>query len=185
MYASNELRNGHMIEISGELIKVLEYHHNKTARGGAVIKLKIKNVNTDAITDYTCRPGEKFKKADVENKKALYQYADDENYYFMDNDTFEQLAIPVRHLAQESKYLIENEEVFMQLWKGQPVSIQLPVSVELEVEQTEPGIKGDSVTTSMKPAKMNTGAKVNVPLFINIGDKIKVDTRTNEYLERV
>ena len=184
MYQSNELRNGHMIELNGDLLKVLEYHHNKTGRGGAVIKIKTKNVNIGAITEYTCRPGEKFKKADVENVKATYSYKDDDNYYFMNTVTYETVSIPVGAIEYEAKFLIENEEVFLLVWNANPVSVQLNPSVFLEVTETEPGVKGDTVTTSLKPAVLETGLKTNVPLFINVGDKIKVDTRSGEYLER-
>lgn len=185
MLDANELRNGHMIELEGQLVKVLAYHHNKTGRGGAVIKVKIKNVNSGATTEYTCRPGEKFREADVENKKVMYQYKDDDFYYFMEKDTFEQIQIPADHLEEEAKYLVENEEVYIQFWNGNPVSVQLPPSVVLAIAKTEPGVKGDSVTTSLKPAFMTTGLRVNVPLFVNEGEKIRVDTRTGEYIERM
>ncbi len=184
MLPANDLRNGHVIELEGSTVVVLNYHHQKTGRGGAVIKVKIKDIKTGAITEYTCRPGDKFKEANVDKKKALYQYDDGDSYYFMENDTFDQVAIPADQMEEEAKYLVENTEVFIEFLDGNPIAVELPKSVVLEVADTTPGIRNATATSSLKPATLVTGAKVNVPEFINSGEKIKVDTRTGEYLER-
>jgi elongation factor P len=185
MKSSNEVRSGDLIEIDGNLVSVLNYHHNKTGRGGAVIKLKIKNLNNNSITEYTCRPGEKFKEADVEKIRSQFQYQDGDMSFFMDMNTYEQIAIHQDDLGDASDYLAEDVEVFISFWNSAPVSVQLPPSVDLKVAETEPGVKGDTVSGATKPAKMETGITINVPLFVEEGEVIKVDTRNGEYLERV
>lgn len=185
MKSSNEVRSGDLIEIDGNLVSVLNYHHNKTGRGGAVIKLKIKNLNNNSITEYTCRPGEKFKEADVEKIRSQYQYQDDEMYYFMDTNTYEQIPIHKEDLGDVIDYLVEDVEVFISFWNSAPVAVQLPPSVDMKVAETEPGVKGDTVSGATKTAKMETGITINVPLFIEQDEIIKIDTRNGEYLERV
>jgi len=185
MKSSNEVRSGDLIEIDGNLVSVLNYHHNKTGRGGAVIKLKIKNLGNNSITEYTCRPGEKFKEADVEKIKSQYQYQDGEMNFFMNMNTYEQISIHSDDLGEASDYLVEDVEVFISFWNSTPVGVQLPAAVDLKVAATEPGVKGDTVSGATKPAKMETGININVPLFVEEGKVIKVDTRTGDYLERV
>ncbi len=185
MKASNDVRSGDLIEIDGDLVSVLNYHHNKTARGSAVIKLKIKNLTNNSITEHTCRPGEKFKEAEVERIKAQYQYADGEMYYFMDTNSYEQIAVHESSLEGVLDYLVEDVEVFISYWNEAPVAVQLPPSIEMKVAETEPGVKGDTVSGATKPAIMETGITINVPLFIEEGETVKIDTRNGAYLERV
>jgi elongation factor P len=185
MLSASELRAGHIVEIDGNTYMVLKYHHNKTGRGGAVIKVKIKNIHNGAITEYTCRPGDKYKQPSLENRKAVYQYNDGEMYYFMENDTFEQVSINADNLEYEKQFLIENEEVFITYLESKPLNIQLPQNVVLKIVETEPVVKGSTVTAQLKPAILETGLKINVPGFVEEGTKIKVDTRTEEYIERV
>jgi len=185
MKSSNEVRAGDLIEIDGNLVSVLNYHHNKTGRGGAVIKLKIKNLNNNSITEYTCRPGEKFKEAEVEKIRSQYQYQDGDMFYFMDTNNYEQIPVHQDDLGEAVNYLAEDVEVFISFWNSSPVAVQLPPSVDLKVTETEPGVKGDTVSGATKPAKMETGITINVPLFVEEGEIIKVDTRNGDYLERV
>ena len=185
MKASNDVRSGDLIEIDGDLVSVLNYHHNKTARGSAVIKLKIKNLTNSSITEHTCRPGEKFKEADVERIKAQYQYADGETHFFMDTNSYEQIEVHQQALADVLDFLVEDVEVFISYWNEAPVAVQLPPSIEKKLQQTEPGVKGDTVSGATKPATMETGITINVPLFIEEGEVIKVDTKNSAYMERV
>jgi len=180
-----ELRKGINIELDGQLLGVIEYEHIKMGRGGAVVRLKLRNLRTGAIFERTFPASEKFRRAYLERRSVQYTYNDDHLYHFMDTETFEDVTLSTEQLGDEVSYLKENIVVDLLTYNGEPISIELPVTVELQVTQTEPGFRGDTATGGTKPAIVETGLKVNVPLFVDEGDVIRVDTRTGEYIERV
>jgi len=149
------------------------------------VRTKLKNVRTGAVVDKTFRAGEKFDLAHLEHKKMQYLYNDDAGWHFMDNDSYEQLALAKEQLGDVMKYVKENMDVDMLLYQGAPIGMEPPMHVELEVTQAEPGVKGDTATGGTKPATLETGAVIQVPLFVNIGDRVKIDTRTDTYITRV
>lgn len=173
------------IELDNELWTVLEWQHNKTGRGGAITRLKLRNLRSGANVERTFPASEKFRRVFLDHSKAQYLYEEDGLYYFMDSETFEQFALGPELLGDAPNYLKDGMEVEVSRYQDQPISVELPVTVDLEVTQTDPGFKGDTATGGSKPAILETGMKVNVPLFVNIGDRIRVDTRSGEYLERV
>jgi len=185
MIDTSEFRNGLVIEVDNEIYKVLWFQHHKPGKGGAIMRTKLQNIRSGAIIERTFKSGEKFREIEVERRKKQYIYNDTENYYFMDMVTFDQIHLKKEQLGDAVKYLKENMEIEAQYINNEFFGIELPVSVELKVVHTEPGIKGDTVTNVMKPAILETGAEVNVPLFIEVGDTVKIDTRTGEYIERV
>ena len=184
MYNTSDIRKGLKIELNGDPFIIVDFLHVKPGKGGAFVRTKIKNLITGQVLDKTFKVGEKIKRPDLEEKEMQYLYSDDDNFYFMDNETYEQIPISKEKLEYEKNFLKENINVTVLFFKGEPVSIELPNFVVLEVSETEPWIKGDTVSGANKPATMETGYTLNVPLFINIGDKIKIDTRTGEYVER-
>ena len=184
MITTNDLKNGMTLNIDGQLFEVLYFQHVKPGKGGAFVRTKLKNLNTGATIERTFRAGEKVEKAILETKKMQFLYRD-EHYNFMDSETFEQIPIDEEHLGDKKKFLLENMEVTIQFYKGEPINIELPVAIEARVIKAEPGVKGDTVSQSYKPAEIETGAKIMVPLFINKGDIIKIDTRNDEYITRV
>lgn len=185
MISSNEARNGMLIEYNNTLCRVLSYHHNKTGRGGAVIKLKLRNLNNGATTEELFRPGDKFKRVTLETKSMQYLYADDNQYHFMDTATFDQMTIDHDVIEDSLPYLKEEMIIDVQYHKDKPIGVELPLSVELRVADTDPGLRGDTVSGATKPATMETGLVVQVPLFIERDEILKIDTRSGEYLERV
>lgn len=185
MIPVTELRAGKCFKIDSVPFQVLEYKHTKIGRGTANIKLKIKNLKTGAVTEKTFISGAKVEPIETELKMLQYLYRDGNNFYFMDPRTFEQFRLSLKMLAGKEKFLKEEEEVKVLFWEQQPLAIELPTKMIFEVVQTSPGIKGNSVTASFKPATLDNGFVVRVPLFINAGDKVKIDTRTGEYVERV
>lgn len=185
MITVGELRKGINIELDGQLLGVIEYEHIKMGRGGAVVRLKLRNLRTGAIFERTFPASEKFRRAYLERRSVQYTYNDDHLYHFMDTETFEDVTLSTEQLGDEVSYLKENIVVDLLTYNGEPISIELPVTVELQVTQTEPGFRGDTATGGTKPAIVETGLKVNVPLFVDEGDVIRVDTRTGEYIERV
>jgi elongation factor P len=162
----------------------LYFQHVKPGKGGAFVRTKLKDLNTGTIIDKTFRAGEKMEQAILETKKMQYLYKD-EHYNFMDTRTYEQIQLSEKMLEDQKDYLLENMELMVIFYKGKPISLDLPITIETKVIKTEPGIKGDTISSSFKPAVIETGAKVMVPLFINTGDVIKIDTRNGEYLTRV
>ena len=182
--SASELRPGKTIELDGNLVKVLDYTHNKTARGSAVIKIKIKNLDTGSNTERTFRSADKFNEARIESRKMQYLYKDGDVYNFMDNETFDQIEINESLLGDDINYLQENMELDIQVYQDRVLGISLPLSMIFEVTYTEPGMKGDTVNNVTKPATLDTGLIVQVPIFVNVGDKIKVDTRNSSYIER-
>ena len=185
MYSTSDIRKGLRIEIGNEPFSIIDFLHVKPGKGGAFIRTKLKNLKTGSVIDKTFRSGEKLKKADLEEKEMQYLYNDGDSYHFMDNETYEQFSLPANKIEYEKNFLKENTNVKVLFFKGDAISIELPTFVELEVTHTEPGLKGDTASSASKPATLETDYTLNVPLFINIGDILKIDTRTGEYVERV
>jgi len=185
MISVTEMRAGRLFEENGEPYQVLEYKHTKMGRGTANIKLKTKNLITGAVTEKTFISGAKVELVETEVKMLQYLYRENEDYFFMDPQTFEQFNLEAKVLAGKEKFLKEEQTVKILFWREKPLSIELPITMVFTVTQAPPGIKGDSVNASFKPATLDNGLEVKVPLFVNVGDKIKVDTRTGEYVERV
>ncbi|MCL2354963.1 MAG: elongation factor P [Oscillospiraceae bacterium] len=186
MYMAGELRNGVTFEMDNTAYRVIEFQHVKPGKGPAFVRTKIKNVITGATLEKTFNTSERFPGAQIEKKDVQYLYNDGELYYFMDNQTYEQTPLNKEDLGDTLKYLKENMDVKILLFKEKIFAIEPPMFVELEVTYTEPGFAGNTAGGGqIKPAELETGHKINVPLFINIGDVIKIDTRTDEYMERI
>jgi len=185
MISAGDFRNGVTFELDGEVMQVVEFQHVKPGKGAAFVRTKMKNVITGAVTERSFNPSEKFENAFVERKEMEYLYNDGDIYYFMDGETYEQTPINKGVLGDNFKFVKENMVCKIVSYKGNVFSVEPPLFVELEVSETEPGVKGDTATNVTKPATLETGATIKVPLFINEGDVIKIDTRTSEYLQRV
>lgn len=185
MISANELRSGITFEVDGELFVVISYQHIKPGKGSPFVRVKMKSLETQNIVERTFRPEDKFKKAFLERKPMQYLYKEGDNFVFMDLETYEQLYLSADDIGDNANFLKDNLEIQVVFYKNKPVSVELPNFVELEVIETEPGVKGDTATSAMKSAVVETGYKLQVPLFVNQGDVIRVDTRTGEYLERV
>ena len=185
MINAGELRPGNTVERQGELLQVLEFAHNKQGRGTAIVRAKFKNLQTGAVTEETFRPEEKFGRARVERSEAQYLYQDGDDYVVMDTSTFDQFPLTPEQLGESLRFLKENDTLFLLTYDGKVLGIELPTSVELTVTQTDPGFKGDTANAAFKPATVETGLVVDVPLFVNEGERIRVDTRTAKYVERV
>jgi elongation factor P len=181
----NSLRKGTTFTQDNELYKVLDYSHNKTARGSATIRVKVVNLRSGTITDKTFNGGERVEDIRLEHVEAQYLYNDGDLYYFMDTETYEQPAINKERLEEIIPYLTENMMVKISSYEGEPIDIEIPLAVELEVVETEPGFAGDTAQGATKPATVSTGLVVQTPLFVNEGDVIRIDTRTGEYITRV
>ena len=184
MISTSDFKNGLTIIYDNTLYKILYFQHVKPGKGGAFVRTKLKNLDSGATIDKTFRAGEKMERAILETKKMQFLYKDD-YYNFMDMESYEQIQLSEEQVSGEKDYFLENMELSVVYHDGRPISIELPIFIEAEVLDTEPGIKGDTVGTSFKPAIIQTGGKVLVPLFINNGDKVKIDTRTGEYITRV
>jgi len=180
-----ELRGGAVFKADGQLWQVVTYEHIKMGRGSGTVKLKVRNMKTGSTTEKGFITGARVEEANVERRKSQYLYHDDENYYFMDQESFEQFTIPVAIMAGQEKYLLDGLEVGIIIAEEEPISIELPNSLQYEIVETGPGEKGNTVTNVFKDAKMNNGLMVKVPMFMKQGEKIKVDTRTGAYVERV
>lgn len=180
-----QFKNGITIDIDGTLYQIVDFQHVKPGKGGAFVRTKLKNFKTGAVIDKTFRAGEKVEQAIVNRRPMQYLYNDGSDYVFMDTETYEQISIPASSLEYERKFLKENMNVLVAVHEGQSIGVDLPTAVELEVTQTDPGLKGDTASGGTKPATLETGLVLQVPLFINVGDVVKVDTRTGEYLTRV
>jgi len=181
-----DFRPGMIIVYNGELFKIVSYQHSKMGRAGAVVRTKLKNLLNGKVLENTYRSGEKVEEARVEATTLQYLYNDGDNYYMMDPNTFEQIPISAEIIGDDHHFMLENDELKVLMYQDAPISIELPTAVILEVTYTEPGERGDTAKTNVKkPAKLQTGLEISVPLFINEGDKIKIDTRDGSYLERV
>jgi len=185
MISSGELRKGIIIELDGELYQVLDYHHLKLGRGSAQVRLKLRDMRGGHTIERTFQSTEKFARARLDYRTMQYLYNEGDLYYFMDEENFEQLPLSASQLGDALNYLKEGMSLEVSSYKGELVGVELPITVELKVTQTGPGFKGDTATAGTKPAKLETGLKIQVPLFVNQGDIIKVDTRSGTYLERV
>jgi elongation factor P len=184
MISPNELRNGLVIKLNGDLYTVIQFQHIKPGKGGAFVRTKLKNLKRGSVIDRTFREVEQIEEVFIDQKKLQYLYKSDGSYYFMDTETFEQFHIDKELIGDGINYLKENMEVSVYTYEGDIVSLFLPSSVELKVTQTEQGIRGDTARAGNKPAIVETGLKVSVPLFINSGEIIRVDTRTGKYAGR-
>ncbi|HEY8756327.1 MAG TPA: elongation factor P [Candidatus Dormibacteraeota bacterium] len=185
MINAGDLRAGTTVEHQGELLQVLEFAHNKQGRGTAIVRAKFKNLQTGAVTEETFRPEERFGRARIERSEAQYLYQDGDDYVVMDTTTYDQFPLTPEQLGDARQYLKENDNLFLLTYDGKVLGIDLPTSVELTVSQTDPGFKGDTANAAFKPATVETGLVVDVPLFVNEGERIRVDTRTGKYVERV
>lgn len=180
----NEFKNGLTIELDGEVFVITEYEHVKPGKGSAFVRTKLKNLRTGAILERTFRTGEKIEEAFIDEKKLQFMYRDGEVFEFMDQDTYEQMALRQEQLSNSSDFLKENLEVTALIYKDRIITIELPMFVDLRVARTEPGIRGDTQKSGSKPAILETGVTIQVPLFIDNGDVVRVDTRTKKYVAR-
>ena len=185
MISAGEFKNGVTLEIDGTVYQIMEFQHVKPGKGAAFVRTKLKDVINPGVVEKTFRPTEKFETAHIDRKDMQYLYNDGDVYNFMDPDTYEQIGINQDIIGDAMKFVKENDNCKVCSYKGSVFSVEPPLFVELEVTETEPGLKGDTATGASKPAIVETGAQVMVPLFVNIGDKLKIDTRTGEYLSRV
>ena len=185
VYMAGDLRNGTTFELDGNVFKVVEFQHVKPGKGAAFVRVKMKNVITGAVIERTFNPSEKLQGAEIEKKDMQYLYNDGTLYYFMDNTTYDQIPLNEEQIGDALKYIKENMNVTMLSFKGNVFAVEPPMFVELEVTYTEPGFSGNTTTTSGKPAKLENGLEISVPLFVEIGDKIRIDTRTGQYMERI
>lgn len=184
MIVAGDFRNGITFEMDNNIFQIVEFQHVKPGKGAAFVRAKLKNIITGATVERTFNPSDKFENAVIERKDMQYLYKDEDLYYFMDTESFEQLPISVKTVGDALKLVKENEVVKILSHKGNVFGIEPPTFVELEIIETEPGFKGDTATGASKPATVETGAVVKVPLFVNQGDRIRIDTRTGEYMER-
>jgi elongation factor P len=184
MYSTAEFRKGLKIEIDGKAYTIVESQHVKPGKGGAFVRTKLKNLETGQVLEQTFRSGAKVDKPDLEEKNVQYLYQEGDQFVFMDNSTYEQIYIAQEFLGEARYYLHPNIAVDVLYFNGRPIGVELPVAVVLTITHCEPGVKGDTAAGATKPATMETGLVVQVPLFINEGDALKIDTRTGAYLER-
>ena len=184
MIDTGDLRKGLTIELDGNLYSIIDWEHNKTGRGGAVVKLKLRDVRAGHITERSWPAGSKFQRARVERQPATFLYAEGDLFTFMNKDTYEQIVVDRARVGDAASYLKDNEECQVLTYGDEAISVELGAAVILTVTETEPGLRGDTAQGGTKPAKMETGLVVNVPLFVNTGDKLKNDTREGSYLER-
>ena len=184
MISAGEFRNGVTFEEDGNVLQIVEFQHVKPGKGAAFVRTKTKNVMTGAVLEKTYNPTAKFPTAFIERREMQYLYEDGGLYYFMDTETYEQSPINQSDLGEAFKFVKENEMVKVLTYKGKVFGVEAPNFVVLEITETEPGMKGNTATNTLKPATLETGAQIRVPLFINEGEKIRIDTRTGEYMER-
>ncbi|HJD13980.1 MAG TPA: elongation factor P [Candidatus Ruminococcus avistercoris] len=185
MISAGDFKNGVTLEIDGNVVQIIEFQHVKPGKGAAFVRAKLKNVINGGVVEKTFRPTEKFPQARIERQDMQYLYSDGDLYNFMNMETYDQIALNKETIGDALKFVKENEMVKICSHNGNVFAVEAPLFVELEVTETEPGFKGDTAQGATKPATVETGATVNVPLFVNTGDKIKIDTRSGEYLSRV
>ncbi|MFA9380490.1 MAG: elongation factor P [Acetanaerobacterium sp.] len=184
MISAGEFRNGVTFDMDGNVVQIIEFQHVKPGKGAAFVRTKIKNVITGSVVEKTFSPNEKYPTAHIERRNMQYLYKEDELYYFMDNETYEQIPIGAATLSDSFRFVKENTDVMVLSYKDSIFGVEPPFFAELKIVETEPGIKGDTATNTLKLAILETGAEVRVPLFINEGEVIRVDTRVGEYMER-
>lgn len=185
MISAGDFRNGITLEIEGNVVQIIEFQHVKPGKGAAFVRTKLKNIINGGVVEKTFRPTEKFPQARIDRVDMQYLYSDGDLYHFMNVENYEQIALNEEAIGDSLKFVKENEMVKICSYNGNVFAIEAPLFVELEITDTEPGFKGDTAQGATKPAIVETGASVNVPLFVEQGDKIKIDTRTGEYLSRV
>jgi elongation factor P len=183
--STNQFRNGTAIRVDGKRFTILYFQHVKPGKGGAFVRTRLRNIDTGAVIEKTFRAGEKVENVRTESRPMTYLYRDGDLLYFMDAQTYEQVAVPVEVVGDAAGYIVPNGTVSILSADGEVVSVEPPAHVDLEVSETDPGLKGDTATGGSKPATLETGLVVQVPLFVNVGDRVRVDTRSNEYLTRV
>jgi elongation factor P len=185
MASTNDVRPGMALDLGDGIFTILEYQHVKPGKGRAFVRMKLKNIETGQVLDRTFRAGEDVDQAIIDRRDHTFLYRDDYGFHFMNLDDYSQFALSPDEVGEDASYLIDGMTVTLALYKGNPIAVDLPASVEMEITYTEPGIRGDRVSAATKPATTQTGLVVQVPLFVNIGDRIKVDTRSGSYITRV
>lgn len=185
MISAGDFRNGRTFELEGNVFQIVEFQHVKPGKGAAFVRTKLKNIINGGVVERTFRPTEKFEEAHIDRKDMAYSYGDDDFYHFMDNETFDMIDIAKSEIEEQMKFVKENDVCRIMSYKGNIFGVEPPTFVELAITETEPGFKGDTATGATKPATLETGAVIQVPLFVNDTDIIRVDTRTGEYMERV
>ncbi len=185
MYTTSEFRNGLKIEFEGDPYIITYFQHVKPGKGGAFVRTKLKNLKTGAVIEHTFRSGDKVDRPDLEEREMQFMYREGAHCHFMDTSSYEQIYLDEDHMGDAGQYLIENLPVKILFFRGEPIGIDIPFFIDLKIVECEPGVRGDTVSGGSKPAKLESGAVVSVPLFINVGDRINVDTRTGTYIERV
>lgn len=184
MISVNDLRIGLTVEVEGEIFSVVDFLHVKPGKGAAFVRTKLKNIRTGAVLDRTFRAGMKIGRAHIELKQMQYLYNSGDEYFFMDTESYEQISLQSSDLGDAPKYLLESMILGIQFYEGQAVGVDLPTTVDLEVVETDPGFRGDTAQSATKPATLQTGITIQVPLFVEEGELVKVDTRTGEYISR-
>ncbi len=184
MIPTSQFRTGLKVELDGEPFVIVEFQHVKPGKGGAFVRTRLKSLKSGLVQDRTFRSGEKLQRPDLEERKMQYLYQDDGQWHFMDTATYEQIFLTAGQLGDEKHYLQENVVISALFHKGKPIGVQLPIFVELTITKTDPGFRGDTATGATKPATLETGFVVQVPLFLNEGERVRIDTRTGEYNER-
>ena len=185
MISTNDMRPGMTLDLDGELFSIVDYQHHKPGKGHAMVRTKLKNVRTGAVLDRTFRADEKVELARVDKREMQFLYADDSGFVFMDNESYDQIQIDPDFVGDAAKFLKENQVVGIPMYQGTPIGIDLPTTVDLLITQTDPGLQGDRSSAGTKPATLETGALVQVPLFITTGEMVRIDTRTGAYVTRV
>lgn len=185
MISTGELKKGVIIEMDNQLFSILDYQHQKIGRGSAQVRMRIRNIRTGSISDTTVQAGTKFPRVRLEQRQMQYLYAEDNNYFFMDQESYDQIGLSAQQLGDTVNYLKDGMTITVSFYEQEPVDVEPPINVELLIVETDPGFRGDTASGGTKPAKTETGLVVNVPLFVNQGETIRVDTRTGAYLERV
>jgi elongation factor P len=183
--STGDLKKGVVIEVDNQLFQVLDYQHLKIGRGSAQVRMKLRNVRSGAVIDKTVQAGDRWPRARLEHRQVQFLYEDPPNYVFMDQESFEQMTVSKELLGGAVLYLKDGLDLEILMHGDEPIGVELPITVELEVTQTEPGFRGDTASGGTKPATLETGLVVNIPLFVNQGERIRVDTRSNTYIERV
>jgi elongation factor P len=183
--ATSDFRKGGKIEYKGAPHEIVDFQHHKMGRGGAIVRTKLRNMITGSIFDDSFKGGEKFPVPNLDERSMQYLYKEDDLYYFMDNENYEQIPLNTEQLGDTKKFLVENMVVKILLYHDAPIAVDLPMFVELKIAKTDPGLKGDTASGGSKPAELESGVTVKVPFHLNEGDVIKVDTRSSEYIERV
>jgi elongation factor P len=185
MVDTGDLRKGITFELDGRLVKVVDFSHNKQGRGSAQVRMTLRDLRTGSLTTHTVQAGAKFPQVRLERQHVQYLYADGDHRHFMDIESFDQIVLDAATIGESARFIRENDVVDLLTHQGEPLDIELPPAVILAVTETDPGLKGDTASGATKPATVETGLVVNVPLFINVGDTLKIDTRSGEYIERV